>query len=142
LGSDLYSGFLGAERAYFLALPGHHVFQALSFRLFGFGIAQARLPVLLGAVALLWMVTTLAYRHAGPRAALLAGLLLLCWRSGLAAREPFSPLLTHAQTGRYDLTSTALLWTVVWLADEVWRRPRPLVALALGLVAGLAILTQ
>lgn len=142
LGSDLYTGFLEAERAYFLALPGHHLLQALSFLLFGFGIAQARLPVLLSAVALLGIMITLAYRHVGQRAALLAGLLLLFWRSGLASREPFSPFLTHAQTGRYDLTSTTLLWATVWLADEVWRRPRPLVALALGLVAGLAILTQ
>lgn len=41
-GSDIYAGFFNADQHYFIALPVHHVRQAIVFRLAGAGVAQAR----------------------------------------------------------------------------------------------------
>src|SRR5918992_909950 len=62
LGSDLYAGLFNAEQDYFFNLPVHHYFQAAAFRLFGSGVAQARLPSLVSAVLLIWITSWLAYR--------------------------------------------------------------------------------
>jgi 4-amino-4-deoxy-L-arabinose transferase-like glycosyltransferase len=141
-GSDLYSGFFNAEKHYFIALPVYHFLQAAALKLFGFGIAQARLPNLASAILLIAVTTILAYRHYSRPTALLTAALLILWRSNLTATEPRVPLLAYAQSGRYDLTAAALVWTAVLLLDELLRRPRPLTALILGITAGLAALTQ
>lgn len=141
-GSDLYTGFFNAEKHYFIALPVYHLLQAAALKLFGFGIAQARLPNLASAALLIAVTSLLAYRHYGRPTALLTAALLILWRSNLTAAEPRVPLLAYAQSGRYDLTAAALVWTALLLLDELLRRPRPLTAFTLGITAGLATLTQ
>jgi hypothetical protein len=76
-GSDPYTGFFNADQHYFIALPVYHFLQAASFKLMGFGVAQARLPNLFSAILLIWLTAALANRHHGRKTALLAVLLLI-----------------------------------------------------------------
>src|SRR5262245_37457579 len=62
LGSDLYAGFYGADQHFFITLPVQHVLEALSFWLFGAGIAQARGVSVAAGVAIVCTVGWLAYR--------------------------------------------------------------------------------
>ncbi len=141
-GSDLWTGFFNAERHYFIALPVHHILQALLFRIAGADVAQARLVSLVGAVVLIWTVSWLAYRWYGLTAALLAGVLLVFWRSNLTASWPGLPLLAVARSGRYDASAVAWVWLSILLLDTHLRRPRRATALLLGISSGLATLTQ
>src|SRR5437660_2524315 len=61
LGSDLQAGFFHAEDHHFLTLPVEHVLQAVSFRLFGPGVTQARSVGVTAAIALIWCVGWLAW---------------------------------------------------------------------------------
>src|SRR6185503_2810269 len=70
LGSDLYAGFFGADRHFFITLPLQHVLQALSFQWFGAGVAQARAVSVAAGIAIVWLVGWLAYRWYGLAAAL------------------------------------------------------------------------
>ena len=83
LGSDMYAGFFGGDRHHFETLPVQHVLQALSFRLLGPGVAQARLVSVAAAVVLIWVVSWLAFRWYGLLAAIVCELLLVAWRSPL-----------------------------------------------------------
>jgi hypothetical protein len=141
-GSDLWAGFFNAERHYFIALPVHHILQALLFRIAGADVTQARLVSLIGAVVLIWTVSWLAYRWYGLTAALLAGVLLVFWRSNLTASWPGLPLLAVARSGRYDVSAVAWVWLSILLLDTHLRRPGRATALLLGITSGLATLTQ
>ncbi len=139
-GTDMFAGFYGAERHYFIALPGLHLLQAALFRLAGAGLFQARLPALFSGLLLIWLVGGLARRWYGDGVGLAASGLLLFWRSHLAASDPRLPLLAVSQNGRYD--ALALVWLAIFLLDELWRRPGRLTAVALGLALAAATLTQ
>lgn len=141
-GSDMYAGFYNADRHYFIALPLYHFLQAAGFKLLGFGVFQARLPNLFSAILLIWIVSSLAHRYHGRKTALLAALLLLALCPNPFSYKPCSMLLLYAHNGRYDLTATTLAWLGVWQLDNFWRRPRPTTAIGLGIIAGLATLTQ
>jgi hypothetical protein len=141
-GSDLWAGFFNAERHYFIALPVHHILQALVFRIAGADVTQARLVSLVGAVVLVWTVSWLAYRWYGLTPALLAGVLLVFWRSNLTASWPGLPLLAVARSGRYDVSAVAWVWLSILLLDTHLRRPGRATALLLGITSGFATLTQ
>src|SRR5690606_20663112 len=64
------------------------------------------------------------------------------WRSGLIGLDYGIPLLAVARTARYDVTAVALLWLALLSFDAQLRRPRRALALATGVLAGLAMLTQ
>jgi hypothetical protein len=142
LGSDPQAGFFHAEAHHFLTLPVQHVLQALSFEVFGVGVAQARGVALAGALSLIWVLGWLAWRWYGLRAAVLGELLLVGWASNLVPGFPGLPLLTVARTARYDVTAVAFLWVSLGLLEATLRRPTRLGALATGVSAGLAALTQ
>jgi hypothetical protein len=142
LGSDPQAGFFHAEAHHFLTLPVQHVLQALSFEVFGVGVAQARGVALAGALSLIWVLGWLAWRWYGLRAAVLGELLLVGWPSNLVPGFPGLPLLTVARTARYDVTAVAFLWVSLALLEATLRRPTRPGALATGVSAGLAALTQ
>jgi hypothetical protein len=62
LGSDMYVGFFGGDQHHFETLPLQHVLDALSFRVFGAGILQARLVSLLAGISVVWSA---GWRFAG-----------------------------------------------------------------------------
>ena len=60
VGSDLYAGFFGADQHFFITLPLQHVLEALSFHMFGAGLAQARGVSVVAGGAVVWIVGGLA----------------------------------------------------------------------------------
>jgi len=140
LGSNLFAGFFGAESHHLWTLPAQHVLDALSFKAFGEGVAQARWVSVAAAVAILWAATWLALRRFGLLAALLCGVLLVVWRSNLTAGPTGVPLLDVARVARYDVLAVAFAWLAFVALDAI---PRPrLGAFLAGVCAGLAALSQ
>jgi 4-amino-4-deoxy-L-arabinose transferase-like glycosyltransferase len=142
LGSDMYAGFFGADQHLLYILPVQHLLEALSFKVFGAGIAQARLVSVLAAVSIVWVVGWLAYRWYGLAAGMLSEFLLVGWQSNLTEAWNGLPLLGVARTARYDVLAVAFAWLSIACLDVTLRRPRPVTALAAGICAGLASLSQ
>ena len=124
LGSDLFAGFFGADQHFFFVLPLQHVLEAISFRVFGPGVAQARWVSLVAGVSIVWLVGWLAYRWYGLGAAMLCELLLVAWPSDLTAAANGLPLFGVARTARYDVLAVAFAWLAIALLDLTLRRPR------------------
>jgi 4-amino-4-deoxy-L-arabinose transferase-like glycosyltransferase len=142
LGSDMYAGFYGADQHLLYILPVQHVLEALSFKVFGAGIAQARLVSVLAAVSIVWVVGWLAYRWYGLVAAMLCEFLLVGWQSNLTEAWNGLPLLGVARTARYDVLAVAFAWLSIACLYVTLRRPRPITSMAAGISAGLAALSQ
>jgi 4-amino-4-deoxy-L-arabinose transferase-like glycosyltransferase len=141
LGTDLFGDFLNYRRHWFPP-PGQFVLQAGVFRLFGAGVAQARWVSLMAAVIVLWVTGIVAWRWYGWEVAAVAVLLLLLWRSRATMMTTGIPLLGSARSARYDMTAAAAVWLTV-LVLEHWReRRRAAAALATGLCAATATLSQ
>lgn len=142
LGSEMYVGFFGGDRHHFESLPVQHVLQALSFRLFGPGVAQARLVSVTAAVVLVWVVGWLAVRWYGLIAGILCELLLVAWRSDLTATTNGIPLLGVARTARYDVLAVTAAWLAVGALDIAIRRRGVITGFLVGACAGVAALSQ
>ena len=141
LGSDMYAGFAGAERYYFIALPGQHLLQALVLNVAGAGIVQARWVSVAGGGVLLWVVSLLAWSWYGPGVAILTSALLLFWQPAFVGEQGV-PLVTLARSLRYDLTAVVWMWLSYLFLDRFLQRATRWRALAAGLCAGAAALTQ
>jgi 4-amino-4-deoxy-L-arabinose transferase-like glycosyltransferase len=142
LGSDLYAGFFGADQHFFITLPLQFVLDALSFRLFGPGVAQARWVSLVAGGSVVVIVGWLAYRWYGLGTALVCELLLVAWPSNLTAASNGLPLLGVARTARYDVLAVATVWFAIALLDVTLRRPRRALGYGVGLACGVAALSQ
>jgi hypothetical protein len=142
LGSDLFAGYYGADRHYFLNLPVHHFIQATFFRVFGPGVAQARAPSVVAGVIVLCAIGWLAYKWVGLGCSVVTGILMLFWRSNFVAPDPRPPLVALAQSGRYDVMVLSLWWLVILVLYRHLERPGRATALACGLLAGVTALTQ
>ena len=142
LGSDMYAGFFGGDAHHFETLPLQHVLEALSFSVFGAGVAQARWVSLVAALVIVWLVGWLAYRWYGLGTALLAEFLLVVWQSNLTAASDGLPLLGVARTARYDVLAVAFAWLAIGLLYAALRRSSRALAFAVGMSAGLATLAQ
>ena len=141
-GSEMFAGFFEADRVYFIALPAHHYLQAGVMRLFGSGIAQARLVSVLSGLVILISVSWLAYRWFSLPTATLAMVFLLFWRSGLITPVPEIPLSIISRSARYDGSALAWMWLSLVAFDRLLTRPIALAAILTGLFAGLAALSQ
>jgi len=142
LGSEIYDGFQGADSHFFINLPTHHLIQAMVLKLIGFGMAQARLISIFFAIGLIWVMGLLARRWYGLAAAFLTTILLLFWRTDLVGASPGLPYLVIGRSARYDIATLFWIWLAIALLDQLLRRPGRWMALALGVVSGLATLTQ
>lgn len=142
LGSDMYAGFFGADQHLLYILPVQHVLEALSFKVFGPGITQARLVSVVAAVSIVWVAGWLTYQWYCLAAAMLCELLLVGWQSNLTDTWNGLPLLGVARTARYDVLAVAFAWLSIACLDVTLRRPRLATALAAGIFGGLATLSQ
>ena len=133
-GTDLFAGFFDAEPRT-IVMPVHYLLVAMSFKLVGPGVAQARWVSLLCGVSILWFAGWLAYRWYGLAVALLTQGLLLFWRSVLMAYSPGIPLLVISRTARYDVGALAWIWATLFLLNKIVQQPDKRVAFALGLCA-------
>src|SRR6266851_2022495 len=142
LGSDLYAGFFNADQHFLITLPLEHVFNAASFKLLGAGVAQMRWVSVVAGVALVWIVSWLAYRWYGLATAVICGLLLVAWPSNLTSAPNGLPWLGVTRAARYDILAVAFAWLALALLYDLLRQKRWPIALGVGLACGLAALAQ
>lgn len=140
-GSDMYAGYFHADQHYFIALPGHHVLQALFLKILGPGISQARWASVISGVVLMWAACILAWRWYGPAVAVLTSAFLLFWQPALVG-EGSVPLMSLSRSLRYDLPAVAWIWLALLFFDGWLRRPAPVRAFLTGFTAAAATLTQ
>lgn len=142
LGSDLYAGFFGAERHFFITLPLQHVLEAISFKLLGAGVFQARVVSVVAGMGVVWLLGLLAFRWFGVFAALVCEVLLVVWASNITGAANGLALLGVSRTARYDVLAVLAGWLAIAALYVTLRRPRASSALALGACCGLAALSQ
>lgn len=142
LGSDLETGFFNADQHFFVNLPAQHVWQAIVFRLFGTGVTQARWVSLFFAVALIWLLGWVSWRWFGLGTAVITTFLLVFWRSYLTGDYPGLPFLAVARSGRYDVGAVWWMWSTIALFSWTLKRPSRPKAFLLGMLMGLAALSQ
>src|SRR5512134_845271 len=65
-GNDLFAGFYGAERHYYVFMPLHPVLMAAAFKLFGLGVVQARLVSVAWGALVLVLTFLVGRRLASP----------------------------------------------------------------------------
>jgi 4-amino-4-deoxy-L-arabinose transferase-like glycosyltransferase len=90
LRSSVFAPFVGFDQAYFWQPPGATLVTALSYKAFGFGIWQTRVPGLIFGAGVIFLLSWLATRlFNSPRAGFFAGLIfaldpqfIICARSG------------------------------------------------------------
>lgn len=141
LGSDLFVGFAGADQHYLFTLPLQHVLEAITFRVVGAGVAEARWVSLVAGATIIWVVGWLAYRWYGLATAVICELLLVALPSNLTAAANGLPLFAIARIARYDVLAVAFTWAAIALLDVTVRRPRAVGGFGLGICCGLAGLT-
>ena len=108
----------------------HSMTLGAVFKLFGLGIAQARLTSALFAIALVIVVYLLASDIAGPKCGLIAAL--------LTATD--SILLVAARTARPEAETAFLCWLALLLFARAIARHSPPLALCGGIVCGLGLI--
>src|SRR5215475_7488755 len=101
-GQDLYTGYYDSERYVYEFMPLHSLLLALSFKLFGQGMWQARLVSVLCGLATVMLTYNLGRRLYGPAIGLLAAAFLCVARLSLEPYMSGVPLLDFAHVVRYD----------------------------------------
>ena len=140
-GSELFTGFHGADRNYFFNLPLHHILLAGIFKVIGTGVFEARLLSVGFGLLTLGLTYALGRRIGGEVVGIGAAALLVLLRLNLA---PFSGLtLTDlGATVRYDLIAVPFaLGATLLIAARPHDPSLPRVAVA-GLLVELGGLTQ
>src|SRR5207245_4189579 len=98
--------------------------EASSFRVFGAGVAQMRWVSVVAGVALVWIVSWLAYRWYGLATAVWCGILLVAWPSNLTAAPNGLPWLGVTRAARYDVLAVAFAWFAIAVVYAILQRPR------------------
>ena len=103
-GSDLFSGFFGMESRYYGFMPVYPLLLALTFRLVGLGLFQARLAVVVMGLLTLVLTYSLGNRLFRPSVGLLAVILMLFLRLTVVSRYQGTGILAldFARIARYD----------------------------------------
>jgi 4-amino-4-deoxy-L-arabinose transferase-like glycosyltransferase len=140
-GTDLFAGFYGADDHYYFNLPLHHLVLAGVFKLFGVGLAQARMVSVAYGLGTLLLTYAIGRKLAGSGVGLVAAALLVLLRLNLA---PFSGLtLTDlGATVRYDLIAVPYGLAAVLLLLHAGPQPKALAVAGAGFLVGLSALTQ
>ncbi len=138
--SSVFAGYSGFERAYFWQPPGQPLVTAFVYKVFGFGIWQTRIPVVLfgaSVLIILYIVTIQLFRS--PKAASFAAMVL--------ALDP--SFIQRVRSGRMDAQCLffALSAVILYLRAESLQKERHcgksyLFLAASGLSAGLAATTH
>jgi 4-amino-4-deoxy-L-arabinose transferase-like glycosyltransferase len=141
-GSDLFTGYYGVERHNYQHMPLYPLLQAVVFAAAGTGVLQMRLlPVAFG-FALLVVVFLVARQAAGPRAGLLAVVLLLVIRIADGGGPTGILLLDRARINRYDIAVPVFGLLALWMFNRAEVRRSRIGYLASGALVGLASLNH
>ena len=141
-GSDFYYGYSGHERANYYIPPLVPLAQALSFKLMGFGVAQARAVSVFFGLGILWLCFVWGQALGTSRTGLLAGCFLCLMSVSMLPHSSGMPFLDAARTGRYD--ATAVFWLLAACVCFVKAEARQLKFgyLAAGICGGLSCLSH
>lgn len=133
LRSSVFAGERGFERAYFWQPPLQPFITAISYRFFGFGIWQTRIPPLIFGGGVVFLIGLITFKLFGSRLGALFSSLIF-------ALEP--KFIQTARSGRMDAQCLffALLGLYFYLRFREERR-HSFLALS-GLMVGLAIITH
>ncbi|MCZ7569708.1 MAG: glycosyltransferase family 39 protein [Ardenticatenaceae bacterium] len=140
-GSDLFAGFYHMDRRYYGYLPLHPLFLALSFRLFGLGLFQARLETVTLGLLTLALTASLGRRlFQSDAVGILSILFLLSARlNGLTRVQPTGVLLLDIpRLARYDMVVPVFGLAALHTSLSAHRRRSDSRFLLTGLLAGLA----
>jgi len=149
-GNDLYTGFYHTELRNYEYMPAYPILVALSFKLFGLGVAQARFVSIVCGLATVLLTFELGRRYWGASVGLVGAAALCCLRLSPSPDSSGISLLDFSRVIRYDnlvpVLALAAVWAFLWAlktadAPEHWRRRTARVFLA-GLLAGLATLSH
>ena len=104
-GSDLFAGFHGTERHYYVFMPGYPLLLAATYKVAGFGLLQTRLASVCLGMLVLILTYALGRRLYGPAVGLWAAALLLVVRlNGVTPYQTTGILLMDmARVARFDL---------------------------------------
>jgi len=141
-GQDMYAGYYHSENYVYEFMPLHPVLLALTFRLFGLGVEQARLVSVLCGLVTVLLTFALGRRICGAGVGLLAAGVLCAARLSLEPRVSGTPLLDLARVVRYDVLVP--VWVLASSLCFLWacRHDRALGYAASGLLGGLATLSH
>jgi 4-amino-4-deoxy-L-arabinose transferase-like glycosyltransferase len=138
-GDDLFAGYYAMERRAYNFPPLFPLAEALTFRLLGVGVWQARLVAVLFGAATLALTYALGRRLGGGALGALAAWLLVGLRLAADREASGVPLLDLARIARYDIAVPPLvlatLLCFVW-AETKDQRPKTKIersSLVLGL---------
>jgi len=108
-GNDLFAGFYGAEKHYYVFMPMYPIAVALSFKVFGLGVAQARLVSVLSGLATVWLTYRLGKRLFDPAVGHAAAAALCFTRLAIDPHRTGITLLDLSRMIRFDVMVPALV---------------------------------
>jgi 4-amino-4-deoxy-L-arabinose transferase-like glycosyltransferase len=151
-GSDMFTGFYRAESRNYDHMPLYPLGLAVSFRLLGLGVWQARIVSVVAGLLVLLLAAAVARRAAGVCAGACAAIFLLAgrlgapdpievWRLGLVGATGV-PLLDAARVIRFDVLVPAWVLAGGLLLKRATTRDDGASWVGAGAFAGLATLTH
>jgi 4-amino-4-deoxy-L-arabinose transferase-like glycosyltransferase len=144
LGSDLFAGFHGMERHYFVQMPVYALLESVVFRVSGLGVVQMRALSIVFGLLLLGVVYAVGRDVGGERLGAVAVALMVVQR--LTAATEVRPigilLLDSARLNRYDIAVPVFGLGAFWIAQRASRRSGASLWLLAGVLAGLSALSH
>lgn len=143
-GSDMFAGLHGMERRYYGYMPVHPMLLAITFKLAGLGLFQARLEAVTMGLLTLLLTWLLGRRLFGGRVATLAAAILLFVRLTFLTRYQLSGilLLDIARIARYDMVVPVFGLASLHVYVTAARRQHPALYALAGVLAALAGLSH
>ena len=106
-GSDLFTGFAGADRRTYQFMPILQLLLAADFKLFGIGLLQLRLLSILTGAVVLWLTYAIGRRVGGPRVGVVSVWLLVVLRISSGGPDTGVVLLDLVRQTRYHIVASA-----------------------------------
>jgi 4-amino-4-deoxy-L-arabinose transferase-like glycosyltransferase len=145
-GNDLYAGYYQSEDYNYEYLPAYPLLLALTFKLFGVGVIQARMTAVLFGLGALLLTYALGRQMYGAATGLLAAALLVGVRLRIAPDTSGVVLLDITRVARYEPPTICLTLAtcccLLWAESRAEAGRLPWRYALVGLLAGLATLTH
>ncbi len=144
-GNDLFADFHRSEARNYEYMPAYPLLVALSFELFGLGVAQARLVSVFFGWLTVMLTFALGRRFFGTGVGLVSASLLCFLKLGLLPGTSGVTLLDYARVIRYDiLVPVGVLASTIYFlwAEQASGRRRTVGRILAGLLIGLATLAH
>jgi len=143
-GSDMFAGLHGMEQRYYGYMPVHPLLLAITFKLAGLGLFQARLETVTMGLLTLLLTWLLGRRLFDERVATMAVAILLFVRLTFLTRYQLSGilLLDMARIARYDMVVPVFGLASLYVYLTAARKQHPALYALAGALAALAGLSH